>query len=64
MGEGREREQRSESDGGGVGGEEDVPCRLTQLEKPPPLRVFCNESGVPPHTALNMNTPYFLWTGV
>lgn len=63
---------REESESGGVRvvgeepgeGEEDVPCRLTQLEKPPPLCVFCDESGVPPRTALNLNTPYFLWTGV
>lgn len=40
-------------------GEGDVPCRLTQLEKPLPFSVFCKESGVPPQTALNLNTPYF-----
>lgn len=60
------RERRSESGGGGGGeseeGEEDVLCSTHAAGNPPPSVSLRDGSGVPPRTALNQNTPYFLWT--
>lgn len=43
-------------------GEEDVPCSTHAAGNPPPSVSLRDGSGVPPRTALNQNTPNFLWT--
>lgn len=48
--------------GGSEEGAEDVLCSTHAAGNPPPSVSLRDGSGVPPRTALNQNTPYFLWT--